>query len=289
MLDGPERPFVPARAWSAPASPPRSPRPCRSGRAGSRAVARATGSIDTERARARRRTTCRRCSLGPAARLRRPQRHPPVQAGGRPAARRALRGRRRPRRRQHRPVPRRPDARPQHRLVGLRRGRSGAALPDAVHDRGRARRRRRGRGRGRLRPAASRAPRTSPCSTATADRADACAVRLAKRFGDDRVAVASDLGRPSPTREGLVNATPVGMHGHPGTAGAGRPAARRPVGRRRRLLPARDRAGRGWRAAAAAGSCRAAAWPCTRRSARSSYFTGRPPDAARMTPRTSRS
>ena len=48
------------------------------------------------------------------------------------------------------------------------------------------------------------------------DRADACVVRLAKRFGDDRVTVASDLERALADAHGLVNATPVGMHGHPG-------------------------------------------------------------------------
>ena len=48
------------------------------------------------------------------------------------------------------------------------------------------------------------------------DRADACAVRLAKRFGDDRVSVTGDLERAVADAHGLVNATPVGMHGHPG-------------------------------------------------------------------------
>ena len=49
-----------------------------------------------------------------------------------------------------------------------------------------------------------------------AERADACAVRLAKRFGDDRVSVATDLERALGQARGLVNATPVGMAGHPG-------------------------------------------------------------------------
>ena len=48
------------------------------------------------------------------------------------------------------------------------------------------------------------------------DRADACVVRLAKRFGDDRVSVAHDLSRALADAHGLVNATPVGMLGHPG-------------------------------------------------------------------------
>jgi shikimate dehydrogenase len=50
------------------------------------------------------------------------------------------------------------------------------------------------------------------------DRADACVVRLAKRFGDDRVSVAGDLEPALADAEGVVNATPVGMHGHPGTS-----------------------------------------------------------------------
>jgi shikimate dehydrogenase len=48
------------------------------------------------------------------------------------------------------------------------------------------------------------------------DRADACVVRLAKRFGDDRVSITNDLGRALADAQGLVNATPVGMLGHPG-------------------------------------------------------------------------
>ena len=49
-----------------------------------------------------------------------------------------------------------------------------------------------------------------------ADRAHACVVRLAKRFGDDRVGVVRDLGAALDDARGLVNATPVGMRGHPG-------------------------------------------------------------------------
>jgi shikimate dehydrogenase len=48
------------------------------------------------------------------------------------------------------------------------------------------------------------------------ERADACVVRLAKRFGDGRVSVVDDLGRALGGSRGLVNATPVGMRGHPG-------------------------------------------------------------------------
>ena len=50
------------------------------------------------------------------------------------------------------------------------------------------------------------------------ERADACVVRLAKRFGDDRVAVAGDLAPALAAATGVVNATPVGMTGHPGTS-----------------------------------------------------------------------
>ena len=48
------------------------------------------------------------------------------------------------------------------------------------------------------------------------DRAEACAVRLAKRFGDDRVDVTTDLAQALADADGLVNATPIGMHDHPG-------------------------------------------------------------------------
>ena len=48
------------------------------------------------------------------------------------------------------------------------------------------------------------------------DRADACAVRLAKRFGDERVTAVSDLAAALADAQGLVNATPIGMLGHPG-------------------------------------------------------------------------
>ena len=50
------------------------------------------------------------------------------------------------------------------------------------------------------------------------ERAEACAVRLAKRYGDDRVAVTGDLASALADAGGVVNATPVGMLGHPGTS-----------------------------------------------------------------------
>jgi shikimate dehydrogenase len=49
-----------------------------------------------------------------------------------------------------------------------------------------------------------------------AERAHGCVVRLAKRFGDERVSVAGDLVAALDDAHGLVNATPIGMHGHAG-------------------------------------------------------------------------
>jgi shikimate dehydrogenase len=49
-----------------------------------------------------------------------------------------------------------------------------------------------------------------------AERANTCVVRLAKRFGDNRVDVVHDLRAALEQAHGLVNATPVGMRGHPG-------------------------------------------------------------------------
>ena len=64
-------------------------------------------------------------------------------------------------------------------------------------------------------------------------------------------AVARRLSRrPRGSASGLVNATPVGMAKYPGHAGAARRAAARSLGRRHRLFPGRDRAasrGRGRR------------------------------------------
>lgn len=48
------------------------------------------------------------------------------------------------------------------------------------------------------------------------ERAHACVVRLAKRYGDDRVAVTSDLASSLADAGGVVNATPIGMLGHAG-------------------------------------------------------------------------
>jgi shikimate dehydrogenase len=49
-------------------------------------------------------------------------------------------------------------------------------------------------------------------------RADGCRERLARRFGDDRVSVADDVAEALHGAGGVVNATPIGMLGHPGTA-----------------------------------------------------------------------
>ena len=75
---------------------------------------------------------------------------------------------------------------PQHRLVRLRRAPSAPRCPTPSAT-----------GSSWSAPAvpaspsatgcSTRAPSTSPSSTADAERADACAVRLAKRYGDDRV------------------------------------------------------------------------------------------------------
>ncbi len=50
------------------------------------------------------------------------------------------------------------------------------------------------------------------------ERAQECVVRLAKRYGDARVAAVSNLDRALDDVQGLVNATPLGMLGHPGMA-----------------------------------------------------------------------
>ena len=50
------------------------------------------------------------------------------------------------------------------------------------------------------------------------ERALACTERLARRFGDDRVSVADELDAALDDARGVVNATPIGMTGHPGSA-----------------------------------------------------------------------
>ena len=90
-------------------------------------------------------------------------------------------------------------------------------LPDAVHDRvvlvgaggaGVA------VGYGLLRQGAARVE----VLDADEGSAAACVARLAARFGEDRVVVARDLEAALAGAQGVVNATPVGMHGHPGTS-----------------------------------------------------------------------
>ena len=162
--------------------------------------------------------------LGTAARLRRAERHPPVQAGGRPAARRALRGRPRPRRRQHRRVPRRPacsGATPTGRATA---GRSGRCCPTRCTT-----------GRCSSAPAVpgsrsataccARAPSTSrprPRRRPRAGLRRAAGEPLRRRPGLDH---RGPRRTPSHDAQGVVNATPIGMHGHPGSPVPGRPAA----------------------------------------------------------------
>jgi len=50
------------------------------------------------------------------------------------------------------------------------------------------------------------------------ERAQRCTERLARRFGDDRVSVTQDVAEALEDAKGVVNATPVGMLGHPGSA-----------------------------------------------------------------------
>jgi len=90
-------------------------------------------------------------------------------------------------------------------------------LPDAVHDRvlligaggaGVA------VGYGLLRQGASRVD----VLDADAEAAAACVDRLSRRFGPGRVGIAPDLDDALAGAQGVVNATPVGMFGHPGSA-----------------------------------------------------------------------
>ncbi len=50
------------------------------------------------------------------------------------------------------------------------------------------------------------------------DKAKSCVERLATCFGDARVSIAEDLGDALADAHGVVNATPIGMHGHPGSS-----------------------------------------------------------------------
>ena len=153
-----------------------------------------------------------------AARVRRAEHHPPVQAGSRPAARRAVRGRRAT------SAPSTPSCSGTAGMLGRNTDWSGysrafrSVLPG---------RRARPRvlvgaggagvavGYGLLRQGAEHVA----VLDTDLERATACVERLAKRFGDDRVSRRPRTStRPSPTREGVVNATPIGMYGHPGSA-----------------------------------------------------------------------
>jgi len=48
------------------------------------------------------------------------------------------------------------------------------------------------------------------------DRASALAARLNQRFGDNRVVLANDVAAALAAADGLIQATPIGMQGHPG-------------------------------------------------------------------------
>ena len=108
------------------------------------------------------------------------------------------------------------------------------------------------------------------------DRADACVVRLAKRFGDDRVASRPTSSGRSPTRTAW--STPprsacTGIRGCPCRRGWSRTGCGSPTSSTSHSRPSWSR----WPGLAAAGSSPAAGWPCTRRSARSSTSPAGPP------------
>ncbi|QSR24783.1 shikimate dehydrogenase [Nocardioides aromaticivorans] len=48
------------------------------------------------------------------------------------------------------------------------------------------------------------------------DRAEAAAIRLGKRFAAERIDAVTDVAAAITDADGLVNATPIGMHGHAG-------------------------------------------------------------------------
>lgn len=48
------------------------------------------------------------------------------------------------------------------------------------------------------------------------DRAEAAAIRLGKRFAAERITPVADVASAIADADGLVNATPIGMHGHAG-------------------------------------------------------------------------
>ena len=91
--------------------------------------------IDSQRARPRRRRPARPAPLGPQARIPGAQRHPPVQAGDRPAPRRALGRGAGARRGQHRRLRRRRDAGLQHRRVRFPAAASSRTSPTAPRNR----------------------------------------------------------------------------------------------------------------------------------------------------------
>ena len=266
-----------ARAWSAPASAPRSPRRCRSGRAGAAASPSTYRLIDAEAARARGRRPARAAGLGasgsgstgstsPTRSSRRwcrcstsCPRTPRTWARSTPSSSGTAGG---------------SAATPTGPATA---GRSARCCPTPSSDRvvlvgaGGA-----GVAVG-LRPAATRAPSTSPSLDADAERADACAVRLAKRFGDDRVSVGHRPRRARSADAQRARQRDAGRDARPPRyVGPGRAAARRTCGS---ATSSTSRSRPSWsrlaRAARLPGAARRRHGGAARRSARSSYFTGR--------------
>ena len=75
-----------------------------------------------------------------------------------------------------------------------------------------------------------------------AARAEELAAALGDRFGAGRAVAGADVADAVGGADGIVNTTPLGMAKYPGMPLAGEPPASAAVGRRHRLLPARDRA-----------------------------------------------
>ena len=177
----------------------------------------------------------------------------------------------------HDRIQHRPD-----RLPARLRGTVGRAScrRQGCHARGR---RRRGPG-GRVRPVRSRRCERCVVNDKTARAgAEALVQALASVFrGRARSARRLDPSAALSSGRGVVNATPVGMLGIPGNPIPLDAIARHPLGRRRDLHPARDRADQdrsrqGRRASWAAPAC-----ACTRPQRRSSSSPGLTADVGRM-------
>ena len=167
--------------------------------------------------------------LGRAAGVRRAQHHPPLQAGRGAAARRAVRGRRGPRCGQHGRCSATAAGSAATPTGPATAGRSAQVLPDAVEDRvvlvGAG-----GAGVAVGYALLHQGAEHVAVVDADRERADACVVRLAKRFGDDRVGVATDLAGRAGRRPG-ARERDAGGHERPRRdVGPGRPAARATCG-----------------------------------------------------------